>query len=215
MQRILTVSAPASSADLVTLADVKLELGITSVADDAWLASVITRASSAAAVYCCRDFVVQTYSEQVFPDTEPFPWQVPDDFSVLQLSRWPIVGAVTVTELGATAALVQDTDFLIVADVGQILRRDEDGKLSTWCSTPLIVEYQAGYAIIPADLQDAVLEIVKGRWYARRRDPQLRQEQIDGVYSATYWFGTGPGGPADMPDYIAAKLDRYRVPVIA
>jgi hypothetical protein len=213
-RRILTVTTPAGSTDLVTLADVKTELGISGTADDAWLNLTITRASSAAALYCGRVFVVQTYSEQIFPAREHYPEQVPDCLDVLQLSAWPIVGTVTVTPNGASA-LVQGTDFLVVTDLGQLLRRFDDGNLRKWDSEPVTVAYQAGYATIPADLQDAVIDLIKGRWYARSRDPGLRQESVDGVWSGTYWFGTGPGGPADMPDYVAAKLDRYRVPVVA
>lgn len=213
MRRILTVSTPATSADLVTLADVKLELGIAGSADDAWLQRVITSASQAARTYCNRDFVAQTYSEQLFPDREPYPWQTPDSVATIQLSRWPLIGAVTVTCGGG--ALVQDVDFIAVPELGHLLRRCGAEGLTTWGSSPLTVAYEAGFEDIPVDLQDGVLDLVKGRFYARKRDPGLKSESVAGVWSGEYWLGTGPGGPGDLPTYVAAKLDRYRVPVIA
>ncbi len=214
-RRILSVTTPATSTDLVTLDDVKEEIGITTTVDDAWLGKVISRASQAAATFCNRIFVVQTYSEQIFPDRELYSWQVPDSFDVLQLSAWPVIGTVTATPNGATAPLVQGTDFLVVPGLGHLLRRFEDGNLRKWGSEPVTIAYQAGFSTIPGDVQDAALDTIKGRYYARLRDPLLRSEKIDSVYEAQYLMGTGPGGTGDLTDYAMSKLERYRVPVIA
>ena len=57
--------------------------------------------------------------------------------------------------------------------------------------------------------------MVKARYYARKRDPMIRQESAPAAWEAAYWFGTGPGGPGDLPVDVAAKLDRFRVAVVA
>jgi hypothetical protein len=83
-----------------------------------------------------------------------------------------------------------------------------------WSGIPILVQYQAGYANLPDDLQDAALQLVKARWYARGRDPQIRSENVPGAYEAQYWFGAGPGSEGDLPPSIKAMVDRYRVPTI-
>lgn len=80
---------------------------------------------------------------------------------------------------------------------------------------PATTIYPAGYSTLPGDIQDAVLLIAKFRWFARTRDPSIRSQNAEGIYSAQYVMGTGPGGSDDMPADATAKLDRYRTPVIA
>jgi hypothetical protein len=111
--------------------------------------------------------------------------------------------------------LAEGLDFTVDAMTAQITRLNVDGWGRTWDSVPLIFQYQAGYAAIPPDVQDCIIDLVKMRWFARQRDPMVRSENVEGVYQAQYWFGTGPGTPGDLPAYVANKLDRYRVPVNA
>jgi len=210
--KLLTVTTPAASTDLITLADVREELAIIDTTSDAWLAKVITRASELAAHYCDRDLVVQSYKEEVLVGSPACA--APGGADRLILSRWPVVGAMTITEDNADSPLVDGTDFRVMVESGLVLRISSDGRPVRW-HLPLVAEYDAGYSPVPADLQEAVLDLVKMRWYARARDPQLKSEDVYEVYKAEYWFGTGPGGPAEMPAYIAAKLDRYRVPSLA
>ncbi len=76
---------------------------------------------------------------------------------------------------------------------------------------PIIVQYQAGYATIPLDVQDAVLLMVKTRWFARQRDPMMKMENTEGVYSgntaARNWALAARAISA--PD-VASMLERYR-----
>jgi hypothetical protein len=112
-------------------------------------------------------------------------------------------------------ALVEGRDFQAEHSTAQLTRLLMDGYAGRWSGVPLIIAYRAGFKDIPEDVQDACIQLVKSRWYARARDPNVKTENVAGVYSAEYWFGTGPGGPADMPSYVADKLARFRVPVIA
>ncbi|MGH8598293.1 MAG: hypothetical protein ACREXT_16700, partial [Gammaproteobacteria bacterium] len=112
--------------------------------------------------------------------------------------------------------LAEGVDFIVDRTSGQLSRLSFDGYARAWSALPLIVQYQAGFPKIDAKLQEAVIRLVKTRWFARSRDPMLREENVQGIYSAAYWFGTGPGGPADMPTDIGTMLERsYRVPVSA
>ncbi len=111
--------------------------------------------------------------------------------------------------------LAEGIDFAIDPVTAQITRLKSDGWGRTWDSAPLLFQYRAGFALIPPDVQDAVIDLVKMRWFSRQRDPMVRSENVEGIYQAQYWFGTGPGAPGDLPAYVVSKLDRYRVPVNA
>lgn len=316
----------AGAFDLITLADIKLELQITDKANDAWLAKAISQASTAINNFCNRTFRTQTYSETIWPDRDLWPRQLSGTFAPLQLSRWPIVsppslastapplapvataatggslaagvyyaavsyvtafgetalssesmvavpanGSITIAAPGPDAEaiatgwncyigtasfaetlqngtpqpiadavtasslisgtplpsfvgivehqseskpLVEGLDFKIDRDLAQITRLRRSGFSGQWAPDFFTVTYQAGYAVIPDDVQDAATQLVKFRWFARGRDPSVRSDNAGGVYEAQYWFGTGPGGAGDLPTYVQDKIGRYRVPVI-
>ena len=335
-QRVSTAAlAPSASlftggqvADLIALADLKLELNLSATTDDAYLQKLITRASVAAAKFCNRSFVAATWRDRIFPAAGPYPWQLPPTLSRLQLRQWPLTAAPNVAgtappvtptlsavsggslaattyyarltyvaPLGETAAsleaflpvaansllqiaapgpdsqgvatgynvylssstmtetkqagnvavgsawtlptsgliagatppvavtvvespvaqerpLAEGLDFLVDAVAGQIDRLDVNARSRAW-RLPTTVIYPAGYSTIPDDLQEAVILLAKMRYYARTRDPMVRSQNVEGVYSADYWLGTGIGGQGDLPVDVAEKLDRYRVTVIA
>jgi hypothetical protein len=81
---------------------------------------------------------------------------------------------------------------------------------------PVYLLYQAGFPAIPEDLQNIVIEYIKALWFARTRDPQLRSENVAGVWEAQYWFGSGPGSESGLPRQVKLQLEElgYRVPVI-
>lgn len=207
---ITTVITAADSKDLVSLSDVKTELGLSGSADDAWLAAAISRASAAAAQYCNREFVSETVKDEFWPERDPYPFQVPGGLAPLQLTRWPVSEVATVTE--AEQDMTDGTDFRADLKVGQLIRLDGSLYPTSWLPRPILVQYTAGFSTIPADVQDAVIRMVKARWFTRQRDPLLRQEDVPGVYSASYWVATGSEGGAITPD-VADLLDNYRVPV--
>ncbi|QAY96703.1 hypothetical protein CWB41_13985 [Methylovirgula ligni] len=112
--------------------------------------------------------------------------------------------------------LAEGVDFTVNAEEGQIIRLHPLSRHArSWSSWPLIIQYRGGFDEVPHPVRMATVELVKFRWFARKRDPGVKSENVEGIYQADYWLGTGPGGPADMPSFVADRLDRYRVPVIA
>lgn len=204
-----TVTDQASSYDLTSLANAKAELGITVTTYDTILARYVKSASIAAAQYCNRVFVVETVQDKFFRlvNSARMFYSRPD---VLQLSRWPIVDAVTsVVEDGTT--LVVGTDFLTDLTNGQLTRIDSSGLRRAWCASIITVQYDAGYETIPADIEDAVLRMVSSRYSAKGRDRNVKQETVDGVGSRQFWIATGNEAGNLSPD-VADILDNYRVP---
>lgn len=216
---VTTVTAPASSYDLVDLATVKDDLMITDTSSDAFLQRVITRVSNEAKLFCNRVFQVEGLTDQIFParDTVNLSVLYGERMQPLQVTRWPMLAEPTVTEVDVdtNTVLVEGTDYLVKYEVGQLIRLDVHGRPKQWRSLPVTVAYQAGYATIPADVQDAAVRLINISWYGRTRDRMLRSENIPNVREVAYWFASGPGASTgDMPPDVAAILERYRVPVI-
>jgi hypothetical protein len=84
-----------------------------------------------------------------------------------------------------------------------------------WEAVPTQVQYQAGYAPIPADLVDATLRLVTARFKQRGRDPMLvEQTQAGALGTQRYWVGTAPGQQGAFAPEISSLVEQYRVPVI-
>jgi hypothetical protein len=66
---------------------------------------------------------------------------------------------------------------------------------------------------LPQDIEDVVVAVVKDRYFARKRDPLLKSQNIPDVRAAEWWVG-GVGDGA-LPSNLTAMLDPYRSPVIA
>lgn len=212
---VTTVVTPASSYDLVDLATVKDDLMITDTSSDAFLSRVITRVSAEAKLFCNRVFQVETVLDKIFPwrDDVHFTVVSGERMQPVQLTRWPITASPTVTEDGT--ALVEGTDYLVKYDVGQLVRLDTNGRPKAWRSLPISAQYQAGFATVPPDVQDAAIRLINISWFGRTRDRMLRQENVPNVLEQSWWFASGPGtSTGDMPPDVAAILERYRIPVI-
>lgn len=81
----------------------------------------------------------------------------------LQLSTWPITAVNTVTE--NTSTLVENIDFLVYPDRGRLRRGN--GKTDTrWTGylKAVVVDYDAGYTTIPADVVGTVAAAVARTW---------------------------------------------------
>ncbi|MDO1582426.1 phage head-tail connector protein [Rhizobium oryzicola] len=208
---ITTVVTPASSQRLASLDDVKAELGITDATQDALLGRLIDVCSAAAAQFCDRVFPLETVKDEVWPDREPHGCQVLPGIHVLQLSRWPVGTVASVTENGDP--LTDGVGYRVDPVVGQVHRFDASGYPCPWRAWPLAVEYEAGYAAVPLDVQDAVIRLVRARYFAKGRDPYLRSESIEGVRSASWWVPTGTDAAAMPPD-VADILSNYRQPQV-
>ena len=221
---ISTVLTAASSYDLTTLANIKDDLAIpsTDTSSDATLARFITEQSVLVAQYCNRVFPIETIQDVIYPDRDPYPYQVTGMLSELQLSRWPIVAVTSVTDtvaVGVANTLVSGTDYQVDAVRGWLTKIDPNtGYPTGWSPDQYTIEYTAGYFEAgsgnpPPDLEMAVLRLVTARYKARGRDPFLRSQGEPGVGNEQYWIGALPGQTGPFPPDIAAVLEKYRVPL--
>jgi len=91
---ISSILEAATNYDLIDLATVKDDIGVTTTTDDAYLQRRIDELSAAARKYMNRTIQVETVRDSFWPQRDPFPWQLPGGVMPLQLSRWPIVGTI-------------------------------------------------------------------------------------------------------------------------
>jgi hypothetical protein len=149
---ILTVTQPASSYDLVTLAVAKDELSLSTndTSNDVWLAGAITQSSKAIAKFCNgRIFVPEGVSEYFDVRRDCFGTPIRTFSPSLQLSRRPLISVTSVTQYpvgNPSVTLVADTDFRVDAERGSLNRLNSNtGLLKGWEEQPLLVNYLAGF----------------------------------------------------------------------
>lgn len=207
-----TAASGGGAYDLTTLAVVKDELKKTDGSSDATLRRFITSASLAVKQYCNRVFQVETVLDEFWPLRDPYPSLMRGGLAPLQLSRFPIVSVASAVENAVT--LTVTTDYRIDPAKGQLVRLDSNGFPRHWPTFALAVQYSAGFATIPSDVADAVVRMVKQRWFARGTDTSIKHENIPGVREYDRWVSTGDEA-GNMPPDVVDILDNYRVPVTA
>lgn len=228
---------PADSQDLTTLANVKLELGITTTAEDATIAMWIDQASGVVSDYCNRSFGQETVLETIRNRQRsygPFWTGLGGGYSgysgagiiggfgtlgreieAIILRRNPIVSITSVVEDGNT--LVEGTDFEADYTNGIMTRLDGNGFERRWYFQNLLVTYVAGYELLgtlPIAIERATITLVKVLRAAATRDPFLMTETIPGVRTAQYavgrYAGTGTGATTWPPEDVINAIAPYR-----
>src|SRR5215218_4325617 len=188
MNSVLTVLVPAASFALTHIDTLKDELEIVGTAEDNQLQGYIFQASSAITGYLGRTIAQETVMEQ---------FRIPRELAcrgvdLIPLSRRPVTAISSVSEDGVA---LSGADYELDGQAGLLTRLYSDCP-GPWRTRKISVTYTAGYVSLPA-LPDAIeracLTLAKGYRSGATRDPMLRAENIDGVWSGQYWVGPTPG----------------------
>ena len=232
MDSILTVIDPASSYDLVDLETVKDELGI---AEDnttfdsrlqRWISATSARFSNICGVVFPEENVSEVFrligggygftSEHQLTNYHhgrgwggSHPYGLP-----IKLRRRPVTFISGVLE--DTRTLTEDAYETNMP--GGLIYRLAYNCRGNWCGGGVTVLYSAGYYPIPADVQDAVIAIIRHKYSAAARDPLLKRFTIEGVGSEDYWVPLSQQGlyetlPPDLQP-VADTIAYYRDHVI-
>jgi Phage gp6-like head-tail connector protein len=200
----MAVTVPPSTTKLIALADLKALLGITDSANDTLLGNIIQRGSDAIARFCNRVFAQRTVIE-----TLPGPGG-----QLLTLKFSPIVTLTSIALDGETVD--SDTYTLTEPDAGIVFCE------SYWAYTGHKYSYTATYThgynlpdmagtdTLPYDIQQAALELCKGMWLARQRDPSVTMESVPDVYTVQYGQGKNGVAVGAIPPNVQELLLPYK-----
>lgn len=207
MRSVVTVTTAPSVTRLATLERVKLELGITDSANDALLGAKIDEATSDIEAHLGRTLNRATLTETFWHDKYAC-------VSSLVLSRAPVASITSVT---VDDVAVDSGEYRLDGDGGIVFRLDDTGYPDVWeFSKSVVVVYAAGYLLpgeasrdLPAAIEAATVELVQSYWLSRGRDPTIRQEDVPGLGSVTYWVGA-VGEAGELPPSVMSKIMPFR-----
>lgn len=199
--RLETVgSTDSSGTDLITLEDLKLELGIDDDSEDELLALRIARWSRMFADECGRTFAfaegVETFT---FEPGESWPQRM-----ALNLSLYPVIDVVSVTQDGTAV------EYELDAANGRLWAAN-----GGWWSGTVVVTYSGGYVLpseAPAGLVEAIIEHISELRTDAGRDTSL-QSVSRGDTRVSYFQTSSSAGA--LSSTVLDLLQPFRRPVIA
>jgi hypothetical protein len=139
-----------SAPDLTTLANVKAWLNIANNDNDALLARLITAVSTFAQSWMNRNIAVASYVEK----------RSGHGGQVMVTSDYPVLSVTSVTVNGLPVTGYTNDEVAVYMDSGKAFARGKNN---------VVLSYSAGYAVIPTDLEQAVIETVALRFKERER----------------------------------------------
>jgi hypothetical protein len=177
--------------DLTTLAQVKLELGISNTTSDDFLQTLITAASEYIASWCSRQLVQATINE------------VRDGSGsrVLMFAEYPVTAVASVAISGTPVNPV--TDF--VSDGFRFTKTQLILNVQRFCRDAgnVALQYTAGYSPVPPDLAQAAAELVILKFKSIPKLGTVGSQAIDGQSIS---FNAGQ----DFTPSILTILKQYR-----
>jgi hypothetical protein len=211
---VLTVSTPATSKALTSLARVKAVLQILDETEDLYLGILIDQVSAFVCDYlnvAAADDGSKTLGLETLVETIMLREKRP----LLQLDRAPIVAVTSIIEDDSDTALVADEDYQVIKSTG-FLRRMTVESPGLWCARKIVVTYQAGWKLpdqgddrnLPLPIETAVIDLIKNERDMRTRSAHVKVEDIPDVMRTEY-FANIMNVPGAMPPETAAKLAPY------
>ena len=202
MERMLVVTTPAQSRALVTIDELKADLGpLAATLSDEEFTALAESASATISAACNVVLVAETVVESFWLDQ-------PRDR--LFLERTPIAAGATVSIGGE---LLAPEGFVVDPNVGALRKVSATG-IEPWPCGMIVVTYTGGFAenAIPPALKTACLSVARRMNAGRSRDPFLKSEEIPGVLNRTFWVGAvGSGATSALnPDEALLLSDFIR-----
>jgi hypothetical protein len=182
-------------ADLTTIANVKSWLGVSSAADDTLLTRLVSGVSAWIQEWLGRTIASSSYTEKLNGNGK----------AVLAFLNYPVTAVASVTVDGvsipartsvAGSGYSFDSEFLYL-----------DGYAFNSGRQNVVIQYTAGYASTPADLEQAAIELIALRY--KDRDRIGVSSKSIGPEHTTFFL-------KDFPDDVESVLWSYRrvVPVV-
>jgi hypothetical protein len=211
MRSAFTVLTPAVDPNLLSLSQIRQCAGLAPNDDsfDADLIALNARVTADIAAACnirgdggnpptlCRETIREMFRQRRGDD-------------VIFLSRRFVSSISSVTEDG-TLLVAGDTE--LDAEAGMLSRRSGYRDIA-WRRGEVVIEYVAGFEVVPGDLVGAAMDLARVRLSADSTDPleRSRTVTIEDIETTRVdrWAGSMPGASAGpVPADIAARLQRY------
>jgi len=192
-------------ANLITLDEYKASEKIESTKDDSRLNSLIASVSQLVKTYCNNTIVDHYASDK----TETF--SIGSGSTSVQLSESPVNSIVSVKERtgisSAYTTLVANTDYYLDTVTDSIFRSNSGTGYKSFPLGPGSVEvvYKAGWSECPADLQLAVIDLI--RYYAKDEHKARQTMQGASIQNNT---SSSQANNVGFPDHIKRVLDLYK-----
>lgn len=194
-------------ANYTTLQRVKDEMGITDSLQDARIIALIAESSARMDAYCGRAFEQKTVTENVAGYGTSF----------LTIAYTPLI---SITSIALNEEVIPVADYAIHDSNAGIIwgnwqntaqQRQTIGmaQYQSQHKKSYQVTYVGGYAIIPADIERACIEVVRSAVNGTGKDSNITQESVNGVYGVTYGSVT-----VSSMAHVDDTLRKYRVVVI-
>lgn len=186
-------------ADLITSARAQLLAGL-SAADATLLASLITAAGDMIEKECRRTFAATTYTKQKC-DGNGLSYLYADNFPITALS------AIYVLEDDDTETTMASTNFEYEANTGEIrFKRNSSAAYAVFPAgwQNIEVSYTAGFATVPALVQEACAQLTLCLYQAGQRNALVVSESL-GAFSRSY---ADAGGR--IPTIVAQCIMQYK-----
>jgi hypothetical protein len=213
-QPLFQVTAPAGDLTLLTMDELRAATGQSDQKSDATLKRLGSRVADAITQACkvaTDGATPPTLRKESVVDTFRSDWlhrrrdRRGHDHKLI-LSRRPIVSVTSVVEAGTT--LDPTSDYEVRPGEGALVRLF-GGMPAHWVPGVIVVTYAAGWASVPEGLKFAAEKLTRFYWFESMRNPLVRQDEIAGIGSTTYWNDspTDPSIPQDVMDDLGPYLN--------
>lgn len=207
---MLTVVTPAADRALLTLAEIKGALGVTTSDRDEQLAALGLQIADMISDECRvprGGIVPLTLRSELLEETIRLDRSEND----LILSR-RFISAVTAVELDGVAL---DLATIEIGAGAGMLSRIVSRRKKCWECGEYVVSYTAGFAEVPGPLKRAAITVLREQASADDRDPLLKRyrRKTEGVSEGEweYWVNASTGGSGEAISGPArAMLKQYR-----
>ncbi len=197
---MISFPTPATETKLISLAEIKQDLGIIDTASDVKLGDLIKAATTRIQNICGRvNFGSATVLETIYDR--------PGHCRPIWLKHWLVTAINSVSEGGTVLSAAEYQ----IEDGRKLWRMNGSHRIS-WGYGPVVVNYAGGYNLptsCPDDLKRICANLIREVWFSLQRDPLVKSEEIPGVMSQSYWIGDIAGRSGGLSDSDYAVLANY------